>query len=134
MRASNILDEQRLEYERALLEDMRREAREAEEARVAAEREAVEARLAEEARAELEAIERQRREDAALHLSPRSLRVQRLRVFEERVGAEEELRSAPARAPTQCVGVTKRGKRCLRVVRFRDGLCASHRPSAPYAK
>jgi DNA segregation ATPase FtsK/SpoIIIE-like protein len=125
-----IRAEQELEYAQALEDDIRREEAElklAEEIAFAAEA----ARCEQEAR-EKEAIA-QEEADARMHLSPDSLRAQRLRVFEGLTAPPPS--SLPPDPPpsvrcphTRCMGTTRAGLQCRRIGAFADGRCAQHRP------
>ena len=129
--ARDILEQQDREYQVALLEDMRLEAEEARQLREQADQ-------AEQAAREACEIEKRKQEDAQLHLSPRSLRAQRLKVFCQaepstvREGESAVLAAAyPQESAAQCTATTRKGMRCRRCGQFGrfEGRCPQHRKS-----
>ena len=118
MNSREILRQQEIEYQECLAMDLKREEEEK-----AKQREEDEKRLKEEQ--EMIEYENQVKEDEKNRLSPRSLRLQRLKYFE------------PAKSPTKtivksntqkCCGTTKSGKPCLKFKSKNSEFCHLHLP------
>lgn len=117
---ADLRAQQDLEYAIALQQDIRREAEEAREA----ERRRCEAAEREAAEREAREIALQLEEDLRAHLTPRSLRKQRLAYF------DVERETARCTATVRCTAITRKGVQCRRRVRVDEraaALCAAHR-------
>ena len=124
MNSREILRQQEIEYQECLAMDIKREQEEE-----AKKREEEEKRLKEEQ--EIAEYENQIKEDEKNRLSPKSLRLQRLKYFE--TGQTSHLEKSPSKTidkpnKQKCCGTTKSGKPCLKFKSKNSEFCHLHLP------